>query len=131
MESTRFTILVDLDCPLCRKEAHLLQWLDRRHRRLRLVNIAEPSFRPEEYGRTHSELMGEIHGVKSDGELVTGMEVFRHAYRAVGLGWILAPTRWPILRSLSDMMYRWFARHRLTLTGRASACQTGSCHPRP
>ena len=29
-----------------------------------------------------------------------GMAVFRLAYRAVGLGWLVAPTGWPLLRPL-------------------------------
>jgi len=63
-----------------------------------------------------------ISQVLPDGSLVKGMEVFRRAYDAVGLGWLLAPTNWPVLRSISDAGYAWFARIRLHLTGRTSAC---------
>jgi predicted DCC family thiol-disulfide oxidoreductase YuxK len=62
-----------------------------------------------------------------DGSLVRGMEVFRRAYDAVGLGWLLAPTRWPILRSIFDAGYSWFARNRLRLTGRTGTCDSGRC----
>lgn len=90
-----------------------------------MVDIAAPEFDAGRYGRTHEEVMGEIHGVLPTGALVTGMEVFRRAYRAVGLGWLLAPTGWPILRPMFDALYRWFARNRLRLTGRG--CSDGSC----
>jgi predicted DCC family thiol-disulfide oxidoreductase YuxK len=64
--------------------------------------------------------MSTIHGVLEDGTLVTGMEVFRGAYRAVGLGWVLAPTGWTLFRPFFDLLYRSFARHRLRLTGRCA-----------
>ena len=52
------------------------------------------------------------------------------ALAAVGLGWLLAPTRWPGLRRLSDAAYRVFARNRLRWTGRQDACGGDSCEPR-
>ncbi len=125
MTHPEFTVLIDGDCPLCQKEAALLERLDRGRGRLILVDIAAPGFDAQAYARTHDELMGEIHGVLPDGSLVTGMEVFRRAYAAVGLGWLLAPTRWPIFHQIADACYRWFAKHRLRLTGRA--CQSGTC----
>jgi hypothetical protein len=39
------------------------------------------------------------------------MEVLRRAYDAIGLGWWLAPTKWPILRFASDASYAWIARN--------------------
>lgn len=119
-----FTVLIDGDCPLCRREAAFLRRLDRDRGRLCLVDITDTDFRPADYGRTMAELMGEIHGTTADGSLITGMEVFRRAYQAVGVGWVLAPTGWPGLRGLFDGLYRWFARHRLRLTGRGEkACE--------
>jgi predicted DCC family thiol-disulfide oxidoreductase YuxK len=65
--------------------------------------------------------------VLPDGTLVEGVEVFRRAYAAVGLGWLVAPTRWPLLRPLADAAYRWFARNRLRLTGRGEVCNADRC----
>jgi predicted DCC family thiol-disulfide oxidoreductase YuxK len=111
-------ILIDGDCPLCRREARLLERLDRDRGRLEMVDIAASAFDPSRFGLTMEHVMGEIHAVLPDGRLVTGMEVFRRAYAAVGLGWLLAPSGWPVLRPLFDVLYRWFARNRLRLTGR-------------
>mgnify|MGYP002177235838 CR=1 FL=1 len=94
---------------------------------LMLEDIAAPGFDSSRYARSMDELMGTIHGVLPDGRMVTGMEAFRRAYGAVGLGWLLAPTGWPILRPIFDATYRFFARHRLRLTGRAGACDGGRC----
>lgn len=126
MSPTPFTVLVDGECPLCRKEVSFMRWLDGGKGRLVFVDIAAPDFDAGAYGRTFEELMGEIHGVTSEGKLVTGVGVFRMAYGAVGWGWVLAPTAWPGLRWLSDRAYMWFARNRLWLAGRP-ACENGRC----
>jgi predicted DCC family thiol-disulfide oxidoreductase YuxK len=95
------------------------------------VDIADPSFDPSVYGRSLEQLMGTIHGVGPDGVLVSGVEVFRRAYAAVGLGWLLAPTGWPVLRPLFDLAYRAFARVRPMLSRRAPSCDDGRCRPGP
>jgi len=86
-----------------------------RHGQLAFEDIAAPGFDPEVYQATREELMGVIHGVFPDGHLVKKVEVFREAYRAIGLGWLLAPTGWPGLRPLADLIYEWFARNRLSI----------------
>lgn len=120
------TLLIDGLCPLCKREA---AWLARRDRsnKLRFVDIADPAFNPSDYNRTLDQLMGAIHAVRPSGQLITGVEVFRDAYSAIGLGWLLAPTRWPILRQLSDAVYRLFARVRPLLQPRHSRCTTDRC----
>ena len=124
MNSTPFTILIDGQCALCRREAAFMQRLDRGRGLLRIVDIAAPDFEAGAFGVTIDALMGQIHGVAPDGTMLRGMEVFRRAWRAVGYGWVLAPTAWPLVRPIADAAYRWFARHRLRLTGR---CTPESC----
>ena len=122
-----FTLLYDGECPLCSREVRMLERLDRRGR-LRFEDIAAPDFDAARYGATHESLMARIHGVLPDGRLVRDVEVFRLAYAAVGLGWLLAPSRWPLLRPLFDGAYAIFARNRLRWTGRdAAACADGRC----
>ena len=115
------TLLYDGDCPLCSREVAFLRRRDRRGA-LRLVDLAGPEFDPEAFGLSRERAMARIHGVLPDGQLVEGMEVFRRAYAAIGLGWLLAPSRWPVLGRLFDAGYAWFARNRLRLTGRGPAC---------
>ena len=118
-----FTILIDGACPLCAREAGLMRRLDRGRGRLAIVDIASPGFDPARYGSTMDRLMAEIHGVTAEGRVVTGVEVFRRAYWAVGWGWVLAPTAWPGLRWVADRAYAWFAARRLAMTGRCG----GAC----
>ena len=112
----RFKVLYDGDCPFCRIEARWLGHLNRRGY-LALEDIAAPDFNPARYGSTLPELMGTLHGVYPDGRMTRGVETFREAYRAVGLGWVLAPTGWPVLRPAFDALYTLFARHRVRLGG--------------
>ena len=123
------TLLIDGECPLCKRE---VAWLDRRdkHDRLRFVDIASVDFDPALYSKTLDELMGSIHAVTAGGETVTGVEVFRRAYRAIGLGWLVAPTAWPILRPIFDALYHAFAkiRPRLQRSGKDADCDTGRCN---
>jgi predicted DCC family thiol-disulfide oxidoreductase YuxK len=87
------------------------------------VNIADPDFAAGEYGKTMSELMAQIHGRLPDGSWITGVEVFRRLYSAVGFSWLVTVTRFPIVSPLLDAAYRQFAKRRLNWTGR---CRTGS-----
>jgi len=121
--SAEFKILFDGDCPLCSREVAFLARRDGARGRLALEDISASDFDPARYGKTQSELMARIHGVLPDGQVIEGMEVFRRAYAAVGLGWLLAPTKWPGLRALADWAYRFFARNRLSWTGRSCACE--------
>ena len=86
--------------------------LDRGRGRLKITDITGPEFNPGDLGVTFDDAMRSILGRTADGRVVHGVEVFRRAYDAVGLGWILAPTAWPGLRQVCDRVYIWFARWR-------------------
>lgn len=115
-----FTLLYDGLCPICTREVSWLFYKNK-HGRLGFEDISRRDFNPARYGKTLAELMAEIHGVYPDGRLVKGMGVFRAAYRAIGLGWLLAPTGWPLLKPLFDGLYRLFAKYRPRLFRRLVA----------
>lgn len=120
-------LLYDSECPLCSREVRLLERLDRGRGRVQFEDIAAASFDASRYRLEASAVMGRIHAVLPDGSVTEGMDVFRRAYAAVGLGWLLAPTGWPILRSIADAGYQVFARNRLRWTGRSVDCEGGRC----
>ena len=113
----------DGDCPLCVREIALLRRWDRRGR-IRFTDLADPAFDPASVGRTFDEMMDRMHGRLPSGELVEGVEVFRRLYAAVGFRRLVAVSRWPLISPLLDLFYRFFAKHRLRLTGR---CRDGVC----
>ena len=123
----RVRVLYDGDCPLCTREVRFLERVDRGRGGIQFEDIAAESFDAAKYGLEAHEVMARIHGVLPNGVVIEGVEVFRQAYTAVGLGWLMAPTRWPGLRSLADAAYRVFARNRLRWTGRALDCGSGTC----
>jgi predicted DCC family thiol-disulfide oxidoreductase YuxK len=127
MTGWQIKVLIDGQCPLCRREADFLRRLDRGRGRLMIEDITRSDFDGRRYGVDRATLMTRIHGVLPDGTLLSGVEVFRRAYAAVGLGWLLAPTGWPVLRTIADAAYAWFARNRLRLTGRKTACDGDVC----
>ena len=117
--SPEVEVFYDGVCPLCRREIGLLRRLDRR-RIIQFTDIAAPEFDAARLGKSHGELMGEIHGRLADGTWIKGVEVFRRMYGAAGLRWLVSVSRWPGVRQALDAAYSLFARHRLRLTGRCS-----------
>jgi predicted DCC family thiol-disulfide oxidoreductase YuxK len=109
----------DGDCPFCMRETRMLSRMDR-HDRIRFTNIAAPDFSPVSIGKTQDELIAEMHGRMADGSWVTGVEVFRQLYSAVGLGPVVWLTRLPIIKQVLNAGYYVFAKNRLRLTGRCS-----------
>lgn len=120
-------VFFDGACPLCAREIAMLRALDRRGR-VRFTDIAGAGFDPLPLGRSMGELMAEIQARLPDGTWVSGVEVFRRLYSAVGLSWAVAPTRLPGISQALDAGYRLFAKNRLRLTGR---CEDGVCAVEP
>jgi predicted DCC family thiol-disulfide oxidoreductase YuxK len=110
------TLFYDASCPVCRLEMHALRERDlAKHPDtplLRLVDMSAPGFDAEHYGVTLAQMNALIHAMRPDGSLVVGVEVFRLAYGAVGLGQWFAPTGWRWFKPLFDVAYAVFARHR-------------------
>ena len=123
MSQAEITILYDGECPLCSRELAMLKRIDRRRGRLGAIDIAAADFEASRYGLDLDTLMGRIHGVLPDGSVIEGVEVFRRAYAAVGRGWVLGWTSLPPFVRPVDAAYRWFARNRLSLTGRQPDCR--------
>ena len=117
-------VFFDGDCPLCKREIDMLRRWDR-HQRIVFTDVAARGFNPAEFGKTFDDFMAHIQGRRlPSGEWIEGVEVFRQLYSAVGLGWLVAPSRLPIVKQVLDFGYRIFARNRLRLTGR---CTSATC----
>jgi predicted DCC family thiol-disulfide oxidoreductase YuxK len=118
-------VFYDGACPLCLREIRFLKRFDRK-RRIRCTDIASSGFPPAKYGKTLDTFMAEIHGRLPDGSWLSGVEVFRLLYTAVGLGPLVWATRLPGVSGLLDWGHRVFARNRLRWTGRCSD-RGGNC----
>jgi predicted DCC family thiol-disulfide oxidoreductase YuxK len=121
--------LYDGDCPICRYDVTRLHQADR-HGRLIFIDVTAPDFNPQAYGQTREALLARIYARRADGKMVEGPEVFRLALTAVGYGWLVIPTRWPLINWITEMAYSWFARNRQTtarLFGKFFASRTPEC----
>ena len=124
--SPALTLLFDGGCPLCVREVNFLRRRDR-NGSLAFVDIDALDYTPADHqGISYAEAMGRIHAITASGLVLHDVAVFREAYRLIGLGWLYAPTRWPLLSGLVDRMYSLWASRRLQLTRRpdlASLCE--------
>jgi predicted DCC family thiol-disulfide oxidoreductase YuxK len=119
----QLTILYDGGCPLCLREVRFLQGRDRRRHpqapQLAFVDIDAADYDPADHGGIgYREAMGRIHALAADGEVLRDVAVFRRAYGLIGLGWLYAPTGWPLVAPLVNDLYGLWAAARLRLTGR-------------
>lgn len=105
------TIYYDASCPLCNGEMRNLM-LRNADGLLQFVDASPADFTSPLTGIAREDLMNLLHARKANGEVVKGVEVFRLAYTAVGLGWVTAPTSWPVLHWLADKAYPLLARNR-------------------
>ena len=116
--SPELTVLFDGGCPLCMREVTFLRERDRQGA-LGFVDIDALDYDPEPHqGISYEEAMGRIHAITASGEVVRDVAVFREAYRLIGLGWLYAPTRWPVISAVVDWLYDIWAARRLQLTRR-------------
>ena len=120
MANPALTLLFDGACPLCRREVEALRSRDLGNGLICFVDIDAPDYDPAAHGGiSYREAMGRIHALGADGRVIVDVAAFREAYRLVGLGWLYAPTTWPLLKSVVDGIYGQWANWRLKLTGRA------------
>ncbi|AFZ13191.1 thiol-disulfide oxidoreductase DCC [Crinalium epipsammum PCC 9333] len=118
-ESWQIKLLYDSDCPLCMREVNFLQKRDAGRGLVAFVDIADSSYAPEMNGGIdYKTAMGRIHAVLADGTVIKNVEVFRRVYEILGMGWIYAATKLPIIGAIIDKLYEIWADWRLALTGR-------------
>ena len=121
--SPELTLLYDGGCPLCVREVTFLRRKDR-DQSIRFIDVDAQDYSPKDWsGISYRQAMARIHAIKADGTVLTDVAVFREAYRLIGLGWLYAPTRWPVLGPVVDVLYGVWARYRLKITNRASLDQ--------
>lgn len=118
-QNWQIKLLYDGDCPLCLREVNFLQKKDAGRGLVKFVDIADDEYDPAENGNIDFETaMGRIHAVMADGTIVKNVEVFRRVYSILGIGWMYAPTQWPIIGPIVDKLYDIWADWRLKVTGR-------------
>jgi predicted DCC family thiol-disulfide oxidoreductase YuxK len=114
-------LLYDGECPLCLREVNFLRQRDAGRGLVKFVDIAAADYKPEQNGGVDFETaMGRIHAVLPDGTVIQDIEVFRRVYEILGMGWVYAVTKLPIIGAIANWIYGIWARWRLAFTGRPS-----------
>jgi predicted DCC family thiol-disulfide oxidoreductase YuxK len=115
----KIKLLYDGECPLCLREVNFLSKRDGGRGIVAFVDIADPNYNPEQNGGVDFETaMGRIHAVLPDDTVIKNIEVFRRVYQELGLGWVYAITKLPLIGAIADWLYEIWADWRLALTGR-------------
>jgi predicted DCC family thiol-disulfide oxidoreductase YuxK len=87
--------------------------------KIQFTDLNSPDYDPAAHGNvTFSSGMRKIRAILPDNRVVTGVEVFRQVYAAIGLGWMFEMTNVPIIGKVADAVYDLWAENRLRLTGR-------------
>jgi predicted DCC family thiol-disulfide oxidoreductase YuxK len=117
--SWQIKLLYDGECPLCVREVNFLKKRDGGRGLVAFVDISDDRYNPEAHGGIDYETaMGRIHAVLPDGTTIKNVEVFRRIYEILGMGWIYAVTKLPIVGAIANWLYGIWAHWRLPLTGR-------------
>ncbi len=105
------TVFYDGACPICAREIALVKRLDR-HRRLTLCVFSSAEYEGASVGLSIENLSKVIHARCADGTIMTGVEVFRAMWEAVGLGGLVWLSRLSFLEPVLQKGYAWFANNR-------------------
>lgn len=117
--SWQIELLYDGQCPLCVREVNFLQKRDGGRGLVAFVDITDDRYSPEAHGGIDYETaMGRIHAVLPDGTTIKNVEVFRRIYEILGIGWVYAVTKLPVVGSVANWLYEIWADWRLAVTGR-------------
>ncbi len=117
--SWKVKLLYDGDCPLCMREVRFLRKKDQGRGLVKLVDIASDNYNPKEHcGVDYKSAMGRIHAILPDGTIIRDIEAFRYVYEILGMGWLYAVTKLPIVGKVANWVYSIWAKFRLSLTGR-------------
>lgn len=115
----KIKLLYDGECPLCVREVNFLRKKDAGRGLIAFVDIADENYSAEDnQGIDFETAMGRIHAILADGTVIKNLDVFWRVYDVLGMGWIYAPTRWPVVGSVMNIIYEIWADWRLALTGR-------------
>ena len=113
----KLTFLYDGGCPLCIRETNFLKKKDTKNS-INFVDISI-NYIPENFKNiSYKQAMKNLHGILGSGKVIFGVDVLAYSYELVGLGWIYFPTNLPILSDLIKLLYKYWAKNRLKLTGR-------------
>ena len=125
----KLTFLFDGGCPLCLKETNFLKSRDISNQ-IKFVDINSKSYDQNFFNNiSYPEAMSNLHGIMENGDIIRGLDVLAYSYEIIGLGWVYYPLKIKFLSPILRLVYRYWAKYRLQITGRSNIEQicTSQC----
>ena len=115
----KLTFLFDGGCPFCLKETNFLKKRDISNQ-IAFIDINSKDYDQKLFNDiSYLEAMSNLHGIMENGEIIRGLDVLAYSYELVGLGWVYYPLKIKFLSPLLRLVYRYWAKYRLQITGRS------------
>ena len=114
----KLIFLFDGGCPLCLRETNFLKSKDELNK-IDFVDINNVNYNPILFKDiSYAEAMSNLHGILENGEIIKGLDVLAYSYELIGLGWIYYPLKIKLLSPVLRLLYKYWAKYRLKITGR-------------
>ena len=116
----KFIFLFDGGCPLCLRETRFLKKKDFLNK-INFIDINNDSYNPSLYQEiSYTEAMSNLHGILENGDIIKGLDVLAYSYELIGFGWVYYPLKIEILAPILRLLYQYWAKYRLKITGRSN-----------
>ena len=116
----KLTFLFDGGCPLCLRETNFLKKRDILNQ-IKFVDINSKDYDQTLFDNiSYSAAMSNLHGIIENGEILRGLDVLAYSYELIGLGWVYSPLKVKFMSPLLRLVYRYWAKYRLRITGRSN-----------
>ena len=115
----KFIFLFDSGCPLCLRETTFLKKRDLSNK-INFVDISNDSYSSALYQNiSYAEAMSNLHGILENGDIIKGLDVLAYSYELIGLGWVYYPLKIELIAPILRLLYKYWAKYRLKITGRS------------
>ena len=116
----KLIFLFDGGCPLCIRETKFLKKRDVSNK-INFVDINTDNYFPSLYRDiSYEQAMSNLHGILENGDIIKGLDVLAYSYQLVGLGWVYYPLKIDFLAPILRLVYQYWAKYRLKITGRSN-----------
>ena len=116
----KLIFLFDGGCPLCLRETNFLKSKDELNK-IDFVDINNVNYNPILFKDiSYEEAMSNLHGILENGNIIKGLDVLAYSYELIGLGWVYYPLKIELLSPVLRLLYKYWAKYRLKITGRSN-----------
>ena len=115
----KFIFLFDGGCPLCLRETKFLKNKDV-FNKIYFVDINNDNYDPSLFKNiSYINAMSTLHGILENGNIIKGLDVLAYSYELIGLGWVYYPLKIKLFAPVLKLIYQYWAKYRLKITGRS------------